>query len=154
MSGYPKMIAPVDHVEPVARRIRAQLSGATVLDTTGALYLWEWPKYPQYLIPVDGIDQTVLVHDEGTHKLSRDTVSKVGLRIGDIVRPSAGRRYVESRMPEIVDFVRFDWDALDAWYEEDEEVFVHPRNPYVRCAPRGVSGSNLMAQSWRSRPRR
>jgi uncharacterized protein (DUF427 family) len=28
--------------------------------------------------------------------------------------------------------VRFDWDALDAWYEEDEPVFVHPRNPYVR----------------------
>lgn len=27
---------------------------------------------------------------------------------------------------------RFDWDALDAWYEEDEQVFVHPRNPYVR----------------------
>ena len=28
--------------------------------------------------------------------------------------------------------VRFDWDALDAWFEEDEEVFVHPRNPYTR----------------------
>jgi uncharacterized protein (DUF427 family) len=28
--------------------------------------------------------------------------------------------------------VRFDWDALDSWYEEDEEVFVHPRNPYSR----------------------
>jgi hypothetical protein len=27
---------------------------------------------------------------------------------------------------------RFDWDALDAWYEEDEQVYVHPRNPYVR----------------------
>jgi uncharacterized protein (DUF427 family) len=27
---------------------------------------------------------------------------------------------------------RFDWAALDAWYEEDEQVFVHPRNPYVR----------------------
>jgi len=27
---------------------------------------------------------------------------------------------------------RFDWNALDAWYEEDEQVFVHPRNPYVR----------------------
>jgi len=28
--------------------------------------------------------------------------------------------------------VRFDWAALDAWFEEDEQVFVHPRNPYVR----------------------
>ena len=28
--------------------------------------------------------------------------------------------------------VRFEWAALDAWYEEDEQVFVHPRSPYVR----------------------
>jgi uncharacterized protein (DUF427 family) len=30
------------------------------------------------------------------------------------------------------DRVRFQWDALDSWFEEDEEVFVHPRNPYSR----------------------
>jgi uncharacterized protein (DUF427 family) len=29
--------------------------------------------------------------------------------------------------------VRFEWSALDAWFEEDERVFVHPRNPYSRC---------------------
>jgi len=29
--------------------------------------------------------------------------------------------------------VRFQWQALDSWFEEDEEVFVHPRNPYARC---------------------
>ena len=28
--------------------------------------------------------------------------------------------------------VRFEWGALDSWLEEDEQVFVHPRNPYVR----------------------
>jgi len=28
--------------------------------------------------------------------------------------------------------VRFDWDAPDAWFEEDEQVYVHPRNPYTR----------------------
>ena len=28
--------------------------------------------------------------------------------------------------------MRFEWDALDSWFEEDEEIFVHPRNPYVR----------------------
>ncbi len=35
-------------------------------------------------------------------------------------------------MDGLDDIVRFDWAALDAWYEEDEQVFVHPRNPYVR----------------------
>jgi uncharacterized protein (DUF427 family) len=28
--------------------------------------------------------------------------------------------------------VRFEWAALDAWFEEDEQVFVHPRDPYTR----------------------
>lgn len=50
MSDYPKTISPVDHVEPVARRIRAQFAGAMVLDTTGARYLWEWPCYPLYIL--------------------------------------------------------------------------------------------------------
>ena len=46
------MIAPVNHVEPVPRRIRAVLADETVLDTTRALYVWEWPNYPQYYIPL------------------------------------------------------------------------------------------------------
>ncbi len=28
--------------------------------------------------------------------------------------------------------VRVPWDAVEAWYEEDERVFFHPRNPYHR----------------------
>lgn len=28
--------------------------------------------------------------------------------------------------------VHVPWEAMDAWFEEDEEVFVHPRNPYAR----------------------
>jgi Domain of unknown function (DUF427) len=36
----------------VPRRIRASLAGETVLDTTRALYVWEWPYYPQYYILV------------------------------------------------------------------------------------------------------
>ena len=52
MNDYPAMIAPVNHVEPVPRRIRAFLGGEKVLDTTRALYVWEWPYYPQYYIPL------------------------------------------------------------------------------------------------------
>ena len=34
--------------------------------------------------------------------------------------------------PEAPGHVRVPWDAVDAWYEEDEQVFGHPRNPYHR----------------------
>jgi hypothetical protein len=30
------------------------------------------------------------------------------------------------------DYFFFDWDAMDAWFEEDEEVRVHPRDPFTR----------------------
>lgn len=39
--------------------------------------------------------------------------------------------------PEAPGHVRVAFDAVDAWYEEDEQVFGHPRNPYHRvdCVP-------------------
>ncbi|MDQ6820753.1 MAG: DUF427 domain-containing protein [Actinomycetota bacterium] len=132
MSGYPQAITTVDHVEPVPRRIRAALVGQIVLDTTRALYLWEWPHYPQYHIPADDVDPDALVDEQRTHRLSRGAVASVGLRAGEVHRAGAGRRYLESTVEGLTGTIRFDWDALDAWYEEDERVFVHPRSPYVR----------------------
>ena len=52
--------------------------------------------------------------------------------MGETVRPSCVRRYGADAPAELVDTVRIDWAALDSWFEEDEEVFVHPRSPYSR----------------------
>jgi uncharacterized protein (DUF427 family) len=35
-------------------------------------------------------------------------------------------------LPDAPGYVSVDWDAVDAWFEEDEEVHGHPRNPYHR----------------------
>jgi uncharacterized protein (DUF427 family) len=129
MSDYPKMITPVDHMEPVPRRVRGYLGGKVVLDTTRAVYLWEWANYPQYYIPVDDFDRSVLVDEDHVEKLRRGPARRVGLQVGATSRPKAGRMYTDEPVKGLV---RLDWDALDAWFEEDEEVFVHPRNPYTR----------------------
>ncbi len=47
MSDYPQAIVAVNHVEPVPRRIRAVVRDRVVVDTLAALYVWEWPPYPQ-----------------------------------------------------------------------------------------------------------
>ena len=132
MSSYPKTITPAGHVEPVPRRIRATLGGEVVLDTTGALYVWEWPNYPQYYIPVADVRPGVLVDEQHEQKLRLGTARRHGLRVGDVSRPGSARLYTEDATPGLAGTVRFDWDALDAWFEEDEEVFVHPRSPYTR----------------------
>jgi uncharacterized protein (DUF427 family) len=127
--NYPEALTSVGHVEPVPRRIRALLGGRTVLDTTGARYAWEWPNYPQYYVPLSDVAPGVLV-DEGTEDERKlGPARRHGLRVGNVHRPGAAWMPVGG---ELEGTVRFDWKALDAWFEEDEEVFVHPRNPYAR----------------------
>ncbi|MFJ9818511.1 DUF427 domain-containing protein [Streptomyces sp. NPDC101151] len=132
MTDYPAMIAPVDHVEPVPRRIRAVLGSETVIDTSRARYVWEWSYYPQYYIPLDDIHPDLLVSEGRTQHSGRGTVEMHALRLGDIHRPRAAKVLRDSSIDGLTGTVRFEWDSLDAWYEEDEQVFVHPRNPYVR----------------------
>ena len=132
MGDYPLMLAPVDHVEPVPRRIRAVLANRTVLDTTRAIYVWEWPYYPQYYIPIADVNLDLLVDEQHPQHLHLGTAHLFGLRAGETTRPSAARLYGQDAIDGLAGTVRFEWDALDAWYEEDEQVFVHPRNPYVR----------------------
>jgi uncharacterized protein (DUF427 family) len=40
--------------------------------------------------------------------------------------------YLDSPIEELRGLVRFEWQALDEWLEEDELVYVHPRSPYSR----------------------
>ena len=132
MRDYPQSLAPQNHVEPSPRRVRGMLNNAVVFDTTAALYVWEWPNYPQYYIPVGDIDEQYLIDEQQTQKLRRGSARRHGLRVGEVDRPSSARMYGDDALDGIGGTVRFDWDALDAWYEEDEQVFVHPRNPYTR----------------------
>jgi uncharacterized protein (DUF427 family) len=129
---YPAALAETDHVEPVPRRVRAMLGGRVVLDTTHALYVWEWPNYPQFYIPWADVAPDVLVDEEHPERLRRGTARRHALRVGEVRRPGAAHVYGEDAVIGLDGYVRFEWDALDAWFEEDEEVFVHPRNPYTR----------------------
>ena len=132
MSDYPANIVPVDHVEPVPRRIRAVLAGHTVLDTSRALYVWEVPYFPQFYVPLADVEPGVLVDEDNKQDSSRGTVAVHGLRVGDTYRPRAAKVLHDSSIDRLTDTVRFDFKALDAWYEEDERIFVHPRSPYSR----------------------
>ena len=99
------------------------LDDRVVLDTTDAIYLWEFPPYPQYYIPVGDVADGVLT-DTGETKTFEHGVARVH---------NAGSGHAWMYDDGVAkDRVRFQWDALDRWFEEDEEVFVHPRNPYSR----------------------
>jgi len=132
VNDYPAAIVPVNHVEPVPRRIRAYLGGEKVLDTTRAWYVWEWPHYPQYYIPLADVRRDLLVSEGHTQRTGRGLAELHGLRAGRAHRPRAARLITEAAVDGLNGTVRFEWAAFDAWFEEDEQVFVHPRSPYVR----------------------
>jgi uncharacterized protein (DUF427 family) len=132
MPDFPSAITFPNHVEPAPRRIRGLLAGQTVFDTTRAHYVWEWPYYPQYYIPVDDVREGVLFDDGHTQSTRRGHAHLHSLRVGSQERTGAAKVYRESPLDKVAGTVRFDWKALDAWYEEDEQIFVHPRSPYVR----------------------
>ena len=129
---YPAMIAEVNRVEPAPRRVRAFLGGALVFDTTRALYVWESPSYPQYYVPLADVRRDLLVEEGTAQQSERGLVDVCGLRVGDAHRPHAARVLRASDLEGLSGTVRFEWASLDAWFEEDERIFVHPRNPYVR----------------------
>jgi uncharacterized protein (DUF427 family) len=132
VSDYPPNLVQTNHVEPVPRRIRAVLAGQTILDTTGARYVWEWPGFPQYYVPLADVRPDVLVDEGATEETPRGDVKIFGVKVGDAHRPKAAKVLGAAKVEGLDDTVRFEWSAFDAWYEEDEQVFVHPRNPYTR----------------------
>jgi uncharacterized protein (DUF427 family) len=132
MVDYPLPLVTVNHVEPSPRRVRGFLNNTPVFDTTHALYVWEWEHYPQYYIPLADVRPDVLVDEDHPQRLRRGTTRRHGLRVGDVARPDSVSVYTDDAIEGLADTVRFDWAALDAWYEEDEQVFVHPRDPYSR----------------------
>jgi uncharacterized protein (DUF427 family) len=131
MSDYPQAITQRNHVAPAPRRVRGFHGGETIFDTTRALYVWEWPQYPQYYIPRADVHMNVLRPDGDPISTPQGDAQVFVLEAADIAR-AAARLIVRPALESLNDTVRFEWDALDNWFEEDEEVFVHPRSPYTR----------------------
>jgi uncharacterized protein (DUF427 family) len=120
------------HHEPTAKRIRAVLAGRTILDSTSARLVWEHPYYPQYYAPVDDVADGVLTPSPTTGERERFGPARYfNVRAGGREVADGAWQYPEAG-DELGSLVRFAWDAADAWFEEDVEVHVHPRSPYVR----------------------
>ncbi|TKK83714.1 DUF427 domain-containing protein [Herbidospora galbida] len=118
-------------LEPTAKRLRVYLGGHVVADTTSALMVWEAPYYPTYYIPIKDVAPGVLKEaGPGPHSPSRGDATLYTVTSGGKEAPALV--YADSPIEEIREHVRFEWDAMDSWFEEDEEVFVHPRDPYTR----------------------
>jgi uncharacterized protein (DUF427 family) len=120
-------------LEPTAKRIRAYLGGEPVVDTIGACLVWEDRPYPAYYVPLADVVAGALQPSARTEESPERGLA----RYFDVVseRHTAAEAawwYPDSPVEALRPLVRLSWPAMDAWFEEDEEVFVHPRDPYAR----------------------
>ena len=83
--------------------------GAVAVDTIDAIYVWEHPYYPWWYVPTTSVKRELL--------------------------PAAAM----SEGIGIEGYTRIEWKSVDAWFEEDEEAFGHPRDPYHRVDVRDSS---------------
>jgi uncharacterized protein (DUF427 family) len=127
--------ADVLRVERSPKRVRALVGGQAVLDTRAALLVWERPYYPTYYVPADDVHAELV---EAASPSGRTTHAALGaarvldLRIGGQQRSGAALVFPDARDDSLRRMVRVRWDAMDEWLEEDEPVYVHPRDPYKR----------------------
>ena len=127
--------APVA-VLPTRRRLRNVFNGRTIVDTTNALVLFEHDHLPVYYVPVADIDAEALVpSDKASHCPRKGDASYWSIVVGDRTATDAVWGYetnVVDGAPDLSGYRAFYWNAVDHWYEEDEEVFVHARDPFKR----------------------
>ena len=107
------------------------LGGEIVADTTSPLLVWEVPYYPTYYFPEADVRTDLLVATGETRRSpSRGEATQYVVKAGN--SEGVAYAYHEPKIPELAGHYAFVWKTMDHWFEEDEEVFVHARDPYTR----------------------
>jgi len=129
--------------EPTAKRIRAALGGQAIVESDRALLVWEPRRVvPSYAVPIEDI-RGDLEPDSRPPEQSDSPVLHPGIPFGVhstegealVVRAPGDTARAAAFRPadrELAEHVILDFDGFDAWYEEDEQIFGHPRDPYHR----------------------
>jgi uncharacterized protein (DUF427 family) len=117
------------------RRVRVKFGGETIADSTNVITLHERGHFPVYYFPESDVRKDLFVEaDHFTECPLKGTASYWSIKVGERISENAVWSY-QNPIPEseaIKRYYSFYWDQVDAWFEEDEEIFVHARDPYKR----------------------
>jgi uncharacterized protein (DUF427 family) len=122
-------------IEPSRKRVRVMAGGQTVADSSDTVLLLEAGCSPVYYFPREHVRMDLLQStDRRTNCPSKGEAAYWSLKCGartieDAVwgyeQPVAGAEPIAGRLA-------FYWDKVEHWFEEDEEIFGHPRDPHHR----------------------
>ncbi len=158
--GFAKAPDYTVRLEPSPRRVRVMFGGETIVDTTRAVLMYETRHYAVYYFPLSEIRAELMTRtDEKTFCPFKGEASYWSISAGGRTAENAIWCYETpfDEVPELAGYAAFYWDRMDHWYEEDEEIFVHARDPYKRIDAlpssrevRVVLGGETVAESTRA----
>lgn len=125
-------------IEISPRWVRMYFGGTKVADTRRALLVLEPSRPATYWIPLEDVRRDHLTAD---NRSVGSPTQLWTLRVGDRVAKQVAWSYPhpEHEWAALRDHIAFDAERMDAWYEEDDEVFAHPLSPYHRVDVRRSS---------------
>ena len=123
--------------EPWGRRLRAVFGGETVFDTERAMVLHETGKLPVHWVPRGDVRADLLraMGSDPDHPSAWDVV------VGDRTAKRAVKAYRQRDAADLDlgDYLTFTFGALDRWFDEDDPVYAHLKDPYHRVDVRSSS---------------
>src|ERR1700756_4441258 len=123
------------YADPCAKRIRVVVDDATIAESVNTILLQEQGHQPVYYFPREDVGaQYIEQSSRSTYCPKKGDASYHHIRVKDREIENGAWYYPDPKpgAAPIADYVAFYWHRVDHWYEEDEEVFVHPRDPYHR----------------------
>ena len=98
------------------------LNGKYIFDTTKSKLVWEHQYFPHYWIPrSDFFPAAEFTDGRPISHLNVNDRSISALVVSQ-----------DPSNPELVGYVKLEFKALDAWFEEEVQIYYHPKDPYHR----------------------
>ena len=126
--------APVPRWLPTPKRIRVYFAGTLVADSTHAHLLREGGP-PVYYFPESDVRTDLFIPSRVVRNSPiRGDASFWSLKVGERVAEDSVWTYREpvEGAAFLKGYLAFQWNKMDAWFEEKDQVFVHARDPFLR----------------------
>ncbi|KAI0043809.1 DUF427-domain-containing protein [Auriscalpium vulgare] len=112
------------YTEDTIKRIRVLFGGEYIVDTRNSKLVWEHAYFPHYYFHKSDVPEKYL--QNATKSDKSDTYDLV---VANRKADAAVKLFTEG---DLKDFVKISFDKADAWLEEDERIYYHPKDPYKR----------------------
>ncbi len=126
VGGVPRMV-------PGHKWIRGMVNGQVVVDARAFTFVWEIPYWPTWFFRLEDLNGELKeANDAPPGHGDLAGAQRHDFHVAGMVLAGAAKRYPDSPSEELRQLVTIDFAAVDRWFEEDVEVFVHPRSPFTR----------------------